>query len=178
MCCHFWRSWSAKVSCVSLTDTVNKLRARSWREIGMAVEALLLLGVFRAAILLLPFRKITALMGLEQNSRDCLQASRSTNYPADTGWAIQAASARTPWASTCLVQALAGLVMLSRRGIDATICLGVAKAEDGQAAMDAHAWLRCGDSIVTGAGGVERFAAISSFSRPAPHKTDTRKAVQ
>ena len=64
------------------------------------------------------------------------------------------------------------MVMLSRRGINATLYLGVAKNENGPEAMDAHAWLRCGGVILTGAGGVERFSAISSFSRP-PAK-DTR----
>ena len=174
MCCRFWRSWSAKVWCVSLIEIVSKLRARSGREIGLAAEALLLLAVFRAAILLLPFRRITTLMGLEQNNKDCVQAFVSTNSPADIGWAIQAAAARTPWESACLVQALAGMVMLSRRGINATLYLGVAKGEAGQEAMDAHAWLRCGDRIISGAAGVERFAAISSFTRPVPHE-DTRE---
>jgi len=58
------------------------------------------------------------------------------------------------------------MVMLSRRGISATLYLGVARDENDPGAMAAHAWLRCGEVILTGAGGVERFSAISSFSRP------------
>jgi hypothetical protein len=57
------------------------------------------------------------------------------------------------------------MVMLGRRGINTTLYLGVARDESGTEAMAAHAWLRCGAAILTGAGGVERYSAISSFSR-------------
>ena len=157
----------------SVTDTVSKLRDRSWREIGLAAEAFLLLGIFRAAILLLPFRKITALMGLVQNGKGSAPPSIAALTPADVGWAIQAAAARTPWESACLAQALTGMAMLSRRGIGATLYLGVAKDGNDPEAMTAHAWLRCGDTILTGAGGAERFSVISSFSRTTAD--DTRR---
>ena len=132
----------------------------------MFFEAFLLLGVMRAAILLLPFRRITTILGLAQGATSSMPAVDMTVDPADVGWAIRAAAARTPWESACLAQALTGMVMLSRRGIAATLYLGVARDEIDPEAMSAHAWLRCGDTILTGAGGVERFSAISSFSRP------------
>lgn len=91
--------------------------------------------------------------------------------PAAIGWAIQAAAVRTPWESACLVQALTGMIMLSHRGIGATLYLGVAKEESNPESMAAHAWLRCGDTVLTGAVGVERFSVISSFSRPAADGT-------
>lgn len=153
---------------MSLADSVSKVRARSWREIGIAAEALLFLGVFRGAILLLPFRRITQIMGLTQNSTEqsATSASGSGPGPAVIGWAIQAAAARTPWESACLAQALTGVAMLARRGIASTLFLGVARDGIGAEAMKAHAWLRCGDLILTGAGGMEQYTAISSFSRP------------
>ena len=133
----------------------------------MFIEAFVLLGVMRAAILLFPFRRITALMGLRPCDAPSGAESSMSAIPADIGWAVQAAAARAPWESACLAQSLTGMAMLGRRGINATLYLGVAKDDSGAEAMVAHAWLCCGELILTGAGGVERFSAISSFSRPA-----------
>jgi hypothetical protein len=138
---------------------------RSWQERGLLCEAVLLLGVMRAAILMLPFRRITALMGLAQGVVPTGATSDVSLCPAKIGWAVQAAAARTPWQSACLVQALTGMLMLSRRGINSTLYLGVAKDENNPETMAAHAWLRCGNIVLTGAGGVERYTALSSFSR-------------
>jgi hypothetical protein len=127
----------------------------------------------RAAILLFPFRKITSSMGLIQGT------ATSKTEPVDTSaikWSIQAAATRTPWESACLAQALTGMAMLGRRGIGATLYLGVARDESCVDALAAHAWLRCGDEILTGSGGVERYAAISSFYRPEPGDVNRQRA--
>jgi hypothetical protein len=156
---------------VSLRDVLRTFRSRSRQERGLFIEAFALLGVMRAAILLVPFRKISAMMGLvpgTTSTGDKLAAA--IPLPA-ISWAVQAAAARTPWESACLAQALTAMLMLSRRGVAATLYLGVAKNKGGAEAMAAHAWLRCGESILTGAAGVERFSAISSFSRPATGAT-------
>lgn len=150
---------------MSLIDDLRKFSSRSWRERSLFVEAFVLLGVMRAAVLLLPFRKITKMMGLVQVETSPLPVADVNVDPAEIGWAIQAAAARTHWESACLAQALTGMFMLSRRGIEATLYLGVARDESDPEAMTAHAWLRCGGLILTGAGGVERFSALSSFSR-------------
>lgn len=164
---------------MSLIDALGKFFARSWQERGLFIEAFVLLGMMRAAILLLPFRRITNLLGLAQGETSSMPAEVATVDPAAIGWSIQAAAARTHWESACLAQALTGMVMLSRRGIGATLFLGVARDETDPGAMAAHAWLRCGGVILTGAGGVERFSAISFFSRPpadaARRKPDTNR---
>jgi hypothetical protein len=162
----FWLNWSVKVWCVSLIDELRKFSSRSWQERRMFAEAFVLLGVMRAAIVLFPFRKITARLGLTPGASPAVSNPVLSVKPTDIGWAVQAAAARTPWQSACLVQALTGMLMLGRRGINATLYLGVARDESGAEAMAAHAWLRCGAAILTGAGGVERYVAISSFSRP------------
>jgi hypothetical protein len=151
---------------VSLIDDLRKFFSRSRQERGLFIEALVLLGVMRASILLFPFRRITNLLGLAQGHTPSIPVTDMTVGPVTIGWAVQAAATRTPWESACLVQALTGMIMLSHRGIGATLYLGVAKDESNPGTMTAHAWLRCGDTILTGAGGVERFSAISSFFRP------------
>ena len=162
---------------MSLTDTISKFRSRTWRELGLVAESFVLLGVLRAAILLFPFQKITRIMELTQgNTISDAEPSMSVS-PADIGWAVQTAASRTPWESACLVQALTGMIMLVRRGGNATLYLGVAKDENDAEAMTAHAWLRCGNVILTGAGGVERFSVISSFIRPVTSEANRQRAI-
>ena len=61
---------------------------------------------------------------------------------------ITAISRYTPWKSLCMVQALTAQTILSIKRIPCTIYLGIAK--DDQQKLQAHAWLMCGDFVVTG----------------------------
>jgi Transglutaminase-like superfamily len=150
---------------VSLTEDLQKFFSRTWLERRLFVESYILLGVMRAAILLLPFRRISGLMGLVQGEVNNATVKSLTPVPAEISWAIQAAAARTPWESACLAQSLAGLAMLSRRGIGATLYLGVAKDLINLEFIVAHAWLCCGDAIITGGAGSDNYIPISSFTR-------------
>lgn len=154
-------------------DGLRKFFQRSRQERWLFLEAFLLLAIMRAAILLLPFRRITAMMNLEQGEPGAAARSFPDALPARVGWAVRAAAARTPWESACLAQALTAMNMLSRRGIYATLYLGVAKGGSLQESMDAHAWLDCGGSTITGAAGAERFSAISRFTRSPGQKRVT-----
>ena len=150
---------------MSLIEDLRKFSKRSWQERRLFLEAFILLGIMRAAILLLTFQKITKILGLTQGTTSSLSGVNMTVDPTAIGWSIQAAAARTHWESACLAQALTGVIMLGRRGINSTLYLGVGKDQSDKDTMAAHAWLRCGESILTGAGGVERYSAISSFSQ-------------
>lgn len=61
---------------------------------------------------------------------------------------------RLPWRSDCLIQAIAGQNWLASRGMASEIRIGVERPEDGT--FGAHAWLACGDQIVTG-GDISRY---------------------
>lgn len=60
---------------------------------------------------------------------------------------LERVAAHVPWRTTCLVRAIAGALLLRRRGIATTIRLGVNRGDNGLAA---HAWLLVGDTIVLG----------------------------
>jgi hypothetical protein len=77
-------------------------------------------------------------------------------------WAVATASRNLPWDCLCLAQAMAGKAMLKRRGIPSTLYLGLAK--DGAAQSQGHAWLKCGEKILTGQQGVEVFTVIATFA--------------
>jgi hypothetical protein len=80
------------------------------------------------------------------------------------GRAVRSAAANTPWKSVCLPQAVAGQWMLKRRRIAATLYLGVAKKDADPEQLAAHAWLRCGDAILTGTAGHRQFTVVASFA--------------
>lgn len=153
-----------------MISAFQKLRSRTWVERGLLVEALHLLGLMRAAILLFPFRRIVRWLKLEPAGPSPFQLTNAEQDLAERiGWAIRVAAIRTPWESACLVQALAGVVMLQRRQLPASLTLGVAQNGEFKEGFDAHAWLRCGDLILTGKGGHERYQAVSTFHyKPIP----------
>jgi hypothetical protein len=80
-------------------------------------------------------------------------------------FAIGVMSRHTPWESKCMVQAIAGMTMLRRRGIASTLYLGTARDENG--AMIAHAWLRSGSLYVSGFEGMNRFVVVEKFANHA-----------
>ena len=83
---------------------------------------------------------------------------------ADPDWlqrisfAIRAAANNVPWRSDCFPQAIAARAMLKRGDYASTIHLGVEKAGEGELA--AHAWLTCGETVVTGGEEADRYAEI------------------
>ena len=62
----------------------------------------------------------------------------------------------------CFTEAIVAKKLLNKKKIPSTLYLGVAK--DKQQKMIAHAWLRCGNIIVTGKKGMERFTVVSKFA--------------
>ncbi len=63
-------------------------------------------------------------------------------------FAIPRVSSRVPWRADCLVQALAARRWLDRFGIANELHVGV-RSPAGEC-LDAHAWLTCGGTVVTG----------------------------
>jgi hypothetical protein len=157
----------------SWRDDVARARRLSRAQRRLLIEAVLWLGLLRAATSLLPYRRVAALLRLTQSAASDLAPGPSADHEPGCvdraagaiGWAVQGAAARTPWLSACLVQSLAGHVMLRRHGVPSVVYLGVAKDAAGD--FIAHSWLRCGDRIVTGGGGRPRFSVIAAY-RPIP----------
>lgn len=136
---------------------------RSRSERTLLLEAVLLLAIARMAVIIIPFRRLAPSLGDQTISAGEVIRPGKLHIAQDAGQAVRSAASHTFWISNCLPQALAGYWMLKRRRIPATLFLGVAK-EAGKANISAHAWLRCGDMILTGAEGHEQFTVITAFS--------------
>ena len=142
---------------------LGKFFRLSGGEKRLLLEAAFWLTVFRAAVSFVPFRVIAGLLGRKRG-----ESAGTFPGPAGRGEVLAVARAlrvmgrSLPWESTCLVKAAAGKRMLSRRSSPATLSLGVAR--DGVNKVAAHAWLRSGDVILTGAEERQRYTVICTFA--------------
>jgi hypothetical protein len=128
----------------------------------LAAEATAALVNSYAQMRVLPFRRVAALRGLRP-----IQPAATTANPAvavdveAVGWAVRAVGQRTPWTSTCLMQALAGSAMLHRRRVHCSVHLAVAPGDGG---YDAHAWLSVGDRVVIGESGMAGYTEVGRYA--------------
>lgn len=126
----------------------------------LLIEVILLLGAVRLALLTIPFRYLAKFLG--RNFRE--SSAEESLHKAEIErmrWAIRTMSDHTPWKSKCLVQAITGKILLRQCGLDNTLYLGLAKDEAD--AMIAHAWLRCGQEVVTGGSG-GTYTVVAKFA--------------
>jgi hypothetical protein len=141
---------------------ILKLICLSWYERFLLLEAFILTGIFRFAILFIAFNKIAKLSGKYKGE--------SSQYVSDIekvtinkiAWAVAIISLHTPWESKCLVKALTAQLMLTKRKISSTLYLGVAKDEEKK--LIAHAWLRSGTEVITGYEARNRFVDVVKFA--------------
>jgi hypothetical protein len=113
-------------------------------ERHLLVQAVLLAVAVRLGLWLLPFQTLRRLL-----ARAARGGHGARTVPSGrVVWAVKAASRSVPSARTCLVQALAGQVLLTRQGYPVQLRIGVAKGEEGQ--LEAHAWLESEGRIVIG----------------------------
>jgi hypothetical protein len=137
--------------------------ARKWLLLG---EALIALLSARAAMALLPFRRIAAWLGTPGAESPATTTVDEIRTAQEVGWAVGAVAHRVPWDSRCFAQALAATWMLRRRGLEGTVSFGA--SQGSVAGFDAHAWLRVGPCMVTGGPGHQRFKAFTTFARRRP----------
>ncbi|HUF32081.1 MAG TPA: lasso peptide biosynthesis B2 protein [Acidimicrobiales bacterium] len=110
------------------------------------VEAAVLLTVAKVAVAVVPFRLLRRVLGQHSPAGD---ETFGPLPPAAwrCGRAVEAAARRLPFATACLPRAIAGQLMLRRRGLAGTVVFGLAR-QDG--ALLNHAWLEHEGAAVLG----------------------------
>lgn len=134
---------------------------------NLFVKAYFLLGFIRFSLARNPFKALVADLKLHRGAASQSLLEPSIQEAARTvGWAIRTAAKFTPWKSTCLVQVLAAQRMLKNREIPGVFYLGATNtgAENEPPTLQAHAWLKCNDEVITGESGHQQYTVISSFS--------------
>jgi hypothetical protein len=145
--------WAAKTRLLLTLDR---------RTVLELAEACMFMGWARYSVLR-SFAKLAPSLGepMQETSEDAAGLDKAALIRVRN--AVDVMSRHTFWESKCLVRAIAAMKMLERRGIESTLYLGTARDESG--GMIAHAWLRCGPYIVTGAEEMQRFAVVGKFAK-------------
>jgi hypothetical protein len=128
---------------------------------GILLRATVTVGVTRLALWVLPARTILRLVGRLVPPDRAMYGPDAGPSIERIGWAVRKAADHVPRAS-CLTQALAAQLLLSRRGYPSRLCIGVARNASG--GMDAHAWIEAGGSVVVGGGELERFTRLPDLT--------------
>ena len=142
---------------------VKRFSTLSSLEKRLFIEAVLLTFFFRLIILTIPFRKIAPFLGKQMIETSNQESPIPTKILLEQiSRSIHRASRFVPWQAKCLVQAMTGKTMLRKRDMESTLYLGLAK-EKNQNELIAHAWLRCGNEIICGGIGLNRFTIVAYF---------------
>lgn len=113
--------------------------------------------------LMLPFNRTAPKLGIQSQETGTESRDSEVARIQQITKAIRVASRLTPWKSTCMVRAVAGLRMLEKRGIESTLYMGVARDNKGR--MAAHAWLRSGAYYVSGDDTMKGFVVVEKFAK-------------
>lgn len=122
-------------------DSVRTLLRLSAEDRSLLTSSVLLVGVARLALWVLPFNFVR---------RALTRRARRSVAPYTTdriGWAISVAKEFIP-RGNCLPQALAAESLLLRSGHPVELRIGVVKTAQGL--LEAHAWVESGGRLVVG----------------------------
>ncbi|PAP75865.1 lasso peptide biosynthesis B2 protein [Rubrivirga marina] len=125
-------------------------------ELARVVEAVVLFHGFRVALRVVSGARLVRWLGA-RGPQDTPPEALPSGV-VEVRRALRRASRRH--ANTCLAQALAGRVMLRRRGLPSTLSLG-ARKEGERLAF--HAWLRAGGLLLNPGGGPRDYAVLATF---------------
>lgn len=153
--------FSAAVRCRRMLATVYRLPRF---ERLLLVPAWILLGMTRAAVRWIGFRRLAPWVGEQMAVPPVLPCpdARAQRRALQIGRTVRLAARHTPWDSNCLAQALAAHYLLGLFRVAHLLCLGVTRGgDDGQ--LQAHAWVLAGSTRVTGGRTAERFTRVGCF---------------
>src|SRR5215208_6209413 len=125
----------------------------------LLIKAALLLEAIKLGMRLLPFRTLRHLLAWAVGAP--AKRLRHVDHTSTDriAWAVEMVSRHMPGAKSCLTQALAVQMLLTRRGYPALLHIGVARGERGR--FQAHAWVESQGKVVIGESELERFTPLT-----------------
>jgi hypothetical protein len=134
---------------------LRRLTQLTVAEGRVLIRALLVVGVARASLWILPIKAVRKVV-----------ARAATGAAGDSVdqlvWAVRVVSRYLPDA-TCLPQALSAQALLTHSGFPSQVEMGVAKDELHR--FHAHAWVVCQGQVVLGGQDVERYNSLVVWDR-------------
>ena len=141
-------------------------------ELAWAFPAWVLLGLTRAVVLKVPFRKLTPRLGIHAGNTPWvpLLTPRQEQRADRIGRVVRRSAMFTPWTSNCFNQALTARILLGLYRVPYCLIFGARLSSDGRATdgkeLNAHAWVAAGRIRVTGATSFDRFPVVGCFVSP------------
>lgn len=141
-------------------------RWKRWRQLSvderwLIVEAVFSLFWVRLLLALIPLRVTLKLLRIRPGEMGT--GATAEDRAAAIGLAVERAARHVPFRARCLQQAFAGFLMLRRRGLRASLHVGVRRRSDSSLA--AHAWSLSGATPVTGIAQAADYVPIAQFTR-------------
>lgn len=141
---------------------LGRFKEISQVERFLLLRTWLLLWPVRLSLWLLPFATTRRLVAWASQRRAASQSR--CQAPERLVWAVQVAARYVPGAS-CLTQAMAAQILLTRNGHPADLRYGV--ANDAQEGFSAHAWVESNGVTVIG-GSHDHYVELSSKPESSP----------
>ena len=132
-------------------------RADRWLVVRAAWQLL----VARIVLAVVPFRRLAARLS---ESTDRAAETVEPAIPERVGRAVTVAANHVPWRADCFPRTIAARALLKAYGYASTIHIGVDR--QGGEGLKGHAWLTCGDVVVTGGAELDRYTEIHGLGRP------------
>lgn len=129
------------------------------------LEAFVLLLYARILVVFKPFKQIAPTLGNHMQESATNASSKQLEEAKAIGRAIKRVSQFTPVRSMCFEQAITASIMLSKRGINTTTYFGVLKDDSVKEGLKAHAWIKVGETTITGNRGMNKFTVVSTFGK-------------
>ncbi|MGC2302705.1 lasso peptide biosynthesis B2 protein [Candidatus Binatus sp.] len=137
---------------------MRKLWHLSSAERGLLLKAGILLTIYRIALWVLPWNRVS----VSRPSPSESSADRPSVERLE--WAVRTARRMVPFAS-CLTQALALNHLLARAGYESSIHIGVAKTEGR--GFEAHAWVEhVGVTLLSSPSEVAHYSRLLALRAP------------
>lgn len=134
------------------------MNRKTFFDYSLFLEAWMYLTLAKLLIIFFPFKRIAALIG-KQQIESPIEFCTDKKI-RDIEVAVLRGIKYVFFSSKCYDQALATTFMLKRRKILSTIYFGLHKEAEQ---LSAHAWVRCGEKIVSGRLGYEKFTPVAWF---------------
>jgi len=137
----------------------------------LRVETAIALHLAWVLVFVVPLRVTRRLFGAVEAPRDSDETAlppqgQPFERAKDMARRLRHVADRLPWHSTCLVRAVAGQMLLTRRGIHGgSIRFGVRK-QDGK--LEAHAWLLLGGVALIGGEEAEGYLPLADLGHGSP----------
>ncbi len=150
-----------------MNQLIGKLRTflgLSWFIKLWLIPTFVLLGISRAMILTVKFKRLVPLLGVPQGVEPWIPLldSKREEQARQIRQIINISANYTPWESNCFPQAITAGLLLRLFNIPYNLFFGL-NSNPINEDMKAHAWVAAGKVRVTGGGSFRHFTVVQSF---------------